>query len=422
MRFAWVGCLVFASLLVAGTEDADSNVNTRYKVETVIVSGNGWSTDFASSQDRKISSGLGKRISALIGDQLNPAALDDVARRLRKELQATVTRHVERGASPEYVKVVFQVDRRNERMDGSVTKLLYDAEQGWSGAAESSVKIRRNAFTFGLVSDGDDLAERYAGIAARYENARIGSDRVRFRFEFDSYRDQWNSATLEDLPSAGGAMNITSAAYRTRQNFEPAISFQPAEPITLTVGTSFERFQEAFPAARIEAANAVVAGLRYHRRMEGSAAEQDLDAGYNLRAGAKALGGDFAYARNKWEFRYLLTYGRHVFEDDASAGMVTGRAPLYERYVLGNSHTLRGWNKYEIDPIGGNRMVHNSVEYRYGVFEIFYDAGAIWDEGRAVTPRQGIGSGLRHGPFELAVAFPIRNGRADPVFMMGMNY
>ena len=84
---------------------------------------------------------------------------------------------------------------------------------------------------------------------------------------------------------------------------------------------------------------------------------------------------------------------------------------------------MRGWNKFEIDPLGGNRMVHNSVEYRYGAFEMFYDAGAIWDEGRqAATPRHGIGLGLRHGSFELAMAFPVRSGRADPVFMMGMNY
>jgi hypothetical protein len=30
--------------------------------------------------------------------------------------------------------------------------------------------------------------------------------------------------------------------------------------------------------------------------------------------------------------------------------------------------------------------------------------------------------GLRDGAFALAVAFPIRSGRADPIFMMGMNY
>jgi hypothetical protein len=68
-------------------------------------------------------------------------------------------------------------------------------------------------------------------------------------------------------------------------------------------------------------------------------------------------------------------------------------------------------------------MIHNSVEYRYGVFQVFYDTGAIWDSGvTSATPRHGVGAGLRSGSFALAVAFPVRSGRADPIFMMGMNY
>jgi outer membrane protein assembly factor BamA len=83
---------------------------------------------------------------------------------------------------------------------------------------------------------------------------------------------------------------------------------------------------------------------------------------------------------------------------------------------------LRGWNKYEIDPLGGNRMLHNSVEYRYGAFQVFYDSGAIWDPGQAVVARNSIGLGMRQGPFFVAMAFPLREGRVDPIFMVGMNY
>jgi hypothetical protein len=56
------------------------------------------------------------------------------------------------------------------------------------------------------------------------------------------------------------------------------------------------------------------------------------------------------------------------------------------------------------------------------VFEAFYDAGTIWDAGEPVVFRQGVGVGLREGAFAMAVAFPIRGGRSDPIFMMGMNY
>ena len=104
------------------------------------------------------------------------------------------------------------------------------------------------------------------------------------------------------------------------------------------------------------------------------------------------------------------------------AGLISGHAPLYERLVLGNSSTLRGWNKYDIDPLGGSRMASGSVEYRYRVFQIFYDAGAVWDKGQDPTPRNSVGVGLRKDGFSLAVAFPLKDGRVDPVFMAGMNF
>ena len=124
MRYAWLGCLFLGSLLFAGTQDSD-NVNTRYKVETVIVSGDGWTTNFASESNEKLSSSLRRRISALIGGALNPSALDDIATRLRRELDATtVTRHVTTGATPACVKVVFEVEDKGSRFDLSVHKFL----------------------------------------------------------------------------------------------------------------------------------------------------------------------------------------------------------------------------------------------------------------------------------------------------------
>jgi outer membrane protein assembly factor BamA len=147
-----------------------------------------------------------------------------------------------------------------------------------------------------------------------------------------------------------------------------------------------------------------------------------VNAEYKLRAAARELDSDFVYSRHRAEMRYSLTRGRNVLIDDVSVGAISGRAPLFERFYLGNSSTLRGWNKYDLDPTGGNRMVHNTVEYRYGVFQIFYDSGAVWDASETATVRHAAGLGLRQGAFSLALAFPIREGRIDPVFMVGMNY
>jgi hypothetical protein len=425
MRYIWLACLVCGSSLYAGAPDTDQNVNTRYKVETVIVAGNGWSTDFASGRDSKISFGLAKRITSLIGDQLNPAALDDVAKRLGRELNASVSHRVLRGATPSEVKVVFQVGQPTERFDATVSKFIYDAREGWTGAVEGAVKVQHNMFAFGVVSDNDDLPERYAGITARYEENHVGTGKVHLQFEFDSYHEQWNRDTLEELPPASpesGFVAETSDAYRTRQNFEPTVTLVIAEPLTLTVGASFERLGDQFPAAHIEGADALVSTLRYHRRMNDSDSGQDLEASYSVHAGTRMLDSDFVYARHHMDFRYRFTRGRNTLTDDVSAGVIEGTAPLFERFVLGNTSTLRGWDKSDLDPLGGNRMVHNSVDYRYRVFEVFYDAGAIWDGGEPAILRHGVGVGLREGAFAMAVAFPIRGGRADPIFMMGMNY
>jgi outer membrane protein assembly factor BamA len=422
MKFASLGCFLACSLLFGGTQDSEFNVNSRYTVETVLVSGDGWTANLATDHDTRISSALRKEMTALIGEKLNPTLLDDLARRLRKEFHArTVEHRVLRGKSPDYVQVVFNIQLRPTRFDVSVPKFLYNSTQGWTGAVEGTATIEHNGFTFGLVSDGDDLPERYTGLVARYENTRLGSDKVRLRFQFESYHEQWNRSTIDSLPPDGTPVD-TSGLYRSRQNFEPELTFQVAKPLAVSVGTSFQRFEDQNPAAQTEAANALTATLRYHQRLEGSADQQDLDAGYNLRAATKILNSDFAYARHRWEFRYMLTRGKSVVIDDLTAGMIMGRAPLFERFVLGNSSTLRGWNKYDLDPLGGNRMVHNSVEYRYGVFQIFYDSGTIWDRTEAAVLRHSVGLGLRQGVFSMAVAFPLKEGRIDPVFMVGMNY
>ena len=52
---------------------------------------------------------------------------------------------------------------------------------------------------------------------------------MRFRFQFENYHEQWNPAT-------GSAADFRRALYRTRQNFEPEVTFVLAKPLTLSVG------------------------------------------------------------------------------------------------------------------------------------------------------------------------------------------
>jgi outer membrane protein assembly factor BamA len=130
--------------------------------------------------------------------------------------------------------------------------------------------------------------------------------------------------------------------------------------------------------------------------------------------------------------RYEVKSGRQSAADEFTAGSLSGNAPMFERFVLGNSSTLRGWNRYAIDPLGADRIVHNSLTYGYQLgertVEVFYDCGMLWNTGnstnsaRAAQPRHSLGVGYKQGVFILALAFPVIEGKVAPVLMAGMNY
>jgi hypothetical protein len=74
---------------------------------------------------------------------------------------------------------------------------------------------------------------------------------------------------------------------------------------------------------------------------------------------------------------------------------------------------------------GGSHVIHGSIDYRYRIFQIFYDTGAIWDRPQDREQKQSIGvgvKGFKKECFQLAVAFPLRSGHVDPVFYAGMNF
>jgi Omp85 superfamily domain len=414
MKCALIGLLISGASLWGGSQQpvlqpVEFNVNSRYTVEAVEL-------------PREVASGISRALREdlenLIGQKFNPAAMNEVARRIRDELNVRrVVPRLLRGSSPDHVKVVMDV--AGKRVDLSVPQLLYESNEGLSGAVNGTLIAGDNRFTAGLISDGDELVERYTGIRTRYENRHLGSDRIRFQFEFDSYHQQWNHSTLTAL----GQNSDTAGLYRTRQNFEPEITIQVAKPLTVSFGTGFERFQMEVPGERDRLANAAITNVQYYQQFEGGLFDQQaVQADYNLRVATKALDSDCAYSRHRWELRYTVTRGRQSLSEDAVGGFILGPAPLFERFQLGTSSMLRGWNKWELDPLGGSRVLYNSVEYRYGLFEAFYDAGAIWDPGQDMVVRHSLGVGVRKNAFLLATAFPVRGGRVSPVFMVGMKY
>jgi outer membrane protein assembly factor BamA len=431
MKLVLLPILAAAGLVAQSTEPAevlaeqiqatDLNINSRYTVESI---------SFLGQHQYRLSTAARDEMHRLIGAKLSTEALNRLARRIRSELRATeVTFKLARGGEANHVKVLLDVDNRRSNFDLSIPTFSYNSRQGWTGVAEAATTISGNTFTAGVVSDGDTLAERYTGFKLRYDRLSLGTDRIRLGFEFDSYHELYDRATLIAL-GTGQSSSLGAGAYRSRTNFEPSATFVLAKPLTLTLGMSFEELAPQVSAARSESANVVVNTLRYHQSWENSDANnQELDAGYNLRAATNLLGSYLAYTRHLVNVRYKFRHDRQSVEVTLMAGVIYGNAPLFERFILGDSTTLRGWNKYDLDPLGGNRVVHGSVTYGYHIMRVFYDAGSVWDQGKSPEAKHstgiGISSGLgifQRGAILLAVAFPIRPGRADPVFIAGMNY
>jgi hypothetical protein len=419
MKVLWLSALlVTAPFAGCGTPGEDEtnlqelNVNSRYTVESVHVMG---------LRSLRISEPLRSEINRVIGSNYDDSVLEKLAGRIKTELHASdVKIRTVRGTAPNHLIVDFEVKAHEQPVDLKLTKFLYDSQQGWTGDGSATTTVRGNAFTFGLLSDGDSMIERFSGLRAKFERDRVGTDRLQVRFEFSSFHEMWNPATLNAAQP--------SEIYRTRQVFMPEATLILAQPLELSLGVSFARFRVPFPnggaAAKTESSNAVVSTLRYHQRWgsEHDVQEQELTGSYSVRASTNLLETDPVFTRHLAHARYRFRHARNTVELGFQAGRLGGRAPLFERFELGDSATLRGWNKFDLDPLGGSRVVHGSVDYRYAFFHVFYDTGAVWDRAQDREQKQSAGVGCKVEGFQLAVAFPIRSGHVEPVFLAGMNF
>jgi hypothetical protein len=391
---------------------AESNVNQRYTIENVTISG-------VRFDEAKIPAHLRRRIVAMLGTHCDLAALEDLASDLRRELHLReVSRHLLKGSRPDLVRVDFEVVRKTVEI--SVPRFLLHSRQKATGEVDANVHAADTTFMAGIVSNGDNLVERFTGIVARFEDERLGTDKIRFGVGFEDYHELWNPETRDAILPASGLM-----LYRARTNIAPEFTFLLARPLSVSLGLSFERLDPEDRTGATREANALTADLVYGRKIEGDGSQQSFGARYSIRAATRSLGSSYSYTRHMVAFRYEIRSGRQTASDELTGGALAGQAPLFERFVLGSDSTLRGWDRYAIDPIGGDRMVHNSMTYGYQfgerTAEAFYDCGALWNSGRAAQLRHSVGIGYRQGIFVLTMAFPVE-GRIAPVFMAGMNY
>src|SRR5688500_14850507 len=88
-----------AALSLAGNQTAAANVNSRYTIESVEL-----------VPDRKsLTASVREAMQNLVGEKLDQQVLNDLARKLRKELGVDfLMQKVVKGSKPEHVRVIFE--------------------------------------------------------------------------------------------------------------------------------------------------------------------------------------------------------------------------------------------------------------------------------------------------------------------------
>jgi hypothetical protein len=390
----------------------DENVNARYVVEQA---------EIKDVPEREITQAVRDGLIALAGKRLDSEEAEAIETRIEQALpRYDLHRRIHRGSEQGRIRVVYE-GRRNElsrwlHFEPLRSNVVYHSEQGWGSLLDLGIGTRDIRFTpIFAIDNGDDLVEEYSGFGLRFETRKLGTERLGASLEWSAFEPTWRAATLDAL-----ALDPrTPPPYGDRSTITPLVRFALTPEINVAAGVSITELDALPPATEAQMANAAVASIGYERKVRDSGT-QHVSASFGVRAGSRALESDLVYTRYLGQGHYRYAYGRHRVRVSAMAGGITGDAPLFERFALGDSTTLRGWDKYEIAPAGGDRVFHSSVEYGYGVLAVFLDVGSVWDEGSQREFRVSTGLGLHAGPAFLTVGFPLNTKNLSAVFTMGL--
>jgi len=406
--------VIFLVARISDDGDLVSNINARYTVESVEVQG----IPYAD-----ISQAMRDRLQRLVGGKLDAGEADDLIHQLEAERPGyDVSRRLERGSRPGRIRVVFEFSE-SERLRWipfvrSRSRYVYHSEQGWSGVHDIPIGGRDHRATVGFAFDNaDDLIEEYSGVRVRFESRRVGTERVGVSLEVSRLNNTWRDPTQLALAGSPAIPEL----YRTRLTVEPTATFAFTRHLRATGGVSFSNLVSLSHSPDSQNANALVGGFAYTQRWDlDSKSKQSVDAGYEIRS--SALDSDLNYRRHFGHASYRYDHDENTVIASVFLGRITGQAPLFERFSLGDTSTLRGWNKYDIAPAGGDHVFHQSLEYRFHNVGLFVDSGSVWDSGGDKRLRASTGFGILHDNFFLTLAFPLNAGGANTTFMVGVRF
>jgi hypothetical protein len=397
-------------------QDRESNINARYPIERVELRG---------ISETDLSADVRAELHALVGKPLGSDEVNQLETKLRGALpDHDVRRRVIRGSRPGEVRLLFILDKSEAarwlRFDQLKSNLVYHSDQGWGAYLDLPISGRDFRFTpIIAIDNGDDLIEEYSGFGMRFQSRRLGTERLGASLEWTTFDQDWRAETLTALE----VNPLPAAAYEQRSTVTPLVAFAVTRQLTVGGGFSIAELDLLGAASESMMANAAIFSVGYTQRWQQDAeADHEVAATFGVRAAAEALESDFDYTRYFGQAEYRFRSGHHSVLVSGLAGGLSGDAPLFERFSLGDSRTLRGWNKYDIAPLGGDRMFHTSVEYQFRGLAFFLDSGSVWDDGSDPRVRVATGVGFHPGPFFMTVGFPLNTDDVRAVFTAGVRF
>jgi outer membrane protein assembly factor BamA len=405
------------------------NVNAKYIVESVELKG---------SDKSKLSEGLWADMQKMVGRPVDDAVADQFRERLVSEIKGShVKRTVERGNDPQHVRIVYEAVGQNSiNFSGGGG---YHSRQKFSGRADVAytyydfVGARVDAY-----NDASTLMERYAGY--KY-GAWTEYKRVRFNAEYSSFRAQWSPGTMQAAAASGTSADL----YRLRDTIEPSAKITISRAFHVTLGVTASNLQIQVPVSHYESVRTANGNADYKFSLS-SSGKHHLSGSYDIRVAGDTLGGSASFTRHLLDQNYewniknpapgtKFTPDGHQINVNVQLGRITGAAPMFERFSLGDTGRLVGWNKYDISPLGASRMAYGAVSYTSRYFSSQFESGSLWNDGQSKVLHNAVGANLMlgnilHAPTAMriilnaarpGIGIPLQKNNVRPIFTLGGN-
>lgn len=215
---------------------------------------------------------------------------------------------------------------------------------------------------------------------ARYDKKRRGQELTFSRKTDNEFVSNYITLKNRDDIYKG----VADGYENDTQYYEPG--FAPGEVDGVSGSDKYENWMPATAEERRKenfgVTRSITLGRVYDSRDNIYDPHEGKRIGYSLEW-AGGLGGDFDFTKFTADWRYYYRAGgESVWALNLGAGYADGDMPLSQRFSMGGSDTLRG---YEDDQFRGNSMVKATLEYRFPIVKkvqgvLFTDNGYAWDK------------------------------------------